>query len=44
LNTDICKFESPQKMKAKPSRLILRKPTEIQELLFGVSVQHIANY
>jgi len=36
LNTDICKFESSQKDEAEPSRLILRKPTENLELLFGL--------
>jgi len=36
LNTDTCKFESSQKMKAEPVRLILQKLTENLELLIGI--------
>jgi len=38
LNTDMRKFASSQKMKAEPSRLIPRKPTENLELLFEATV------
>jgi len=33
LNTGMCKFESSQRMKAQPSQMIPRKPTENLELL-----------
>ena len=36
LNIDMCKFESSQKIKAQPSRLIPRKPTANLELLIAV--------